>query len=310
MIHNFFKIIIGLLIAQNLSFGRDNEQLSVAHGLASIQGRRPTMEDDHAVKIPFLKDDPFSYFFAIYDGHGGPDIARFCAKNVHKMVAKVYSSSPDMSKALIEGIESADRELDQSDLKFKAQSSGSTAAIAIVKDGSLHVAHAGDARVILCRNGLAIPLTEDHKPNNRIERKRIEQAGGKVFTYGVPRVGGLAVSRAIGDHALRPLGVIATPDAKNITIEDSDAFVLLACDGIFEPNISCQEAIDVVQESLEKNKGNPEAAHIAANDLTEYAYARGSGDNLSALVLVFNKKVRSQEIHAESEPAQDQTIIE
>jgi serine/threonine protein phosphatase PrpC len=59
------------------------------------------------------------------------------------------------------------------------------------------VANAGDSRCILCRHNAAVPLTEDHKPNNPGEERRIQAAGGFV-TEG--RVNGcLNLSRAIGD---------------------------------------------------------------------------------------------------------------
>lgn len=41
----------------------------------------------------------------------------------------------------------------------------------------MFVANAGDSRCVLSRNGKAIPLSEDHKPENEEERRRIEKAG-------------------------------------------------------------------------------------------------------------------------------------
>lgn len=50
------------------------------------------------------------------------------------------------------------------------------------EDGTLKVltAHAGDCRAVMCRDFGAIRLTEDHKPEKKEERRRIEAAGGKV----------------------------------------------------------------------------------------------------------------------------------
>jgi serine/threonine protein phosphatase PrpC len=39
----------------------------------------------------------------------------------------------------------------------------------------------GDSRCVLCQNGKAIPLSEDHKPMNDQEKKRIEAAGHEVM---------------------------------------------------------------------------------------------------------------------------------
>lgn len=49
----------------------------------------------------------------------------------------------------------------------------------ITKD-ELICANAGDARSVLSRDGKAVPLSEDHKPDDEKEKARIEAAGGMV----------------------------------------------------------------------------------------------------------------------------------
>lgn len=46
-------------------------------------------------------------------------------------------------------------------------------------------------------------------------------------------MGALAMSRALGDHALRPYGVIADPDVAMYTRQPEDEFLLLASDGLW-----------------------------------------------------------------------------
>ena len=49
------------------------------------------------------------------------------------------------------------------------------------------------------KDGVAVDLSEDHKPESEIEKNRVEKAGGKITKDG--RVnGGLNLSRALGDH--------------------------------------------------------------------------------------------------------------
>merc|ERR1711924_228583 len=45
-------------------------------------------------------------------------------------------------------------------------------------------ANCGDSRAVLCRGGLAVDLSGDHKPNDPQERSRIEAAGGAVVMWG------------------------------------------------------------------------------------------------------------------------------
>ena len=75
--------------------------------------------------------------------------------------------------------------------------------------GVLYAAHCGDSRAVLCRQGRAVRLTEDHKPNLPPERQRIQAVGGRVEFSRCWRVifepqegrsgSGLAVSRSFGD---------------------------------------------------------------------------------------------------------------
>jgi len=58
-------------------------------------------------------------------------------------------------------------------------------------------ANSGDSRSILGRAGKVIALSEDHKPENVEEKRRIEAAGGFVEDNRVN--GSLALSRALGD---------------------------------------------------------------------------------------------------------------
>lgn len=53
-----------------------------------------------------------------------------------------------------------------------------------MKGSELWVANAGDSRAVLCRNGQAVALSEDHKPQSEAERNRITAAGGFVSDVG------------------------------------------------------------------------------------------------------------------------------
>lgn len=42
--------------------------------------------------------------------------------------------------------------------------------IALVGERQLYVANVGDSRAVLCRNGTALPLTDDQKPEREDEK--------------------------------------------------------------------------------------------------------------------------------------------
>ena len=62
--------------------------------------------------------------------------------------------------------------------------SGCTAVVALLVGRELYVANAGDSRCVVCRDGKAIEMSYDHKPEDEIERTRINKAGGRVTQDG------------------------------------------------------------------------------------------------------------------------------
>ena len=72
----------------------------------------------------------------------------------------------------------------------------------MLRGKDLYVANAGDSRCVVSREAKAVDMSVDHKPEDDLERNRIEKAGGRVTADG--RVnGGLNLSRAIGNKYLR-----------------------------------------------------------------------------------------------------------
>ena len=66
-----------------------------------------------------------------------------------------------------------------------------------VTETQIFVANAGDSRCVACVDGKTLPLSFDHKPDDRNEKGRIKQAGGYVSKGRINET--LNVSRSIGD---------------------------------------------------------------------------------------------------------------
>ena len=74
---------------------------------------------------------------------------------------------------------------------------GTTATVVLITRTQMICANAGDSRTVLSKGGRAKDMSEDHKPENPGELRRIQAAGGFVEDG---RVNGmLALSRALGD---------------------------------------------------------------------------------------------------------------
>ncbi|XP_058055913.1 probable protein phosphatase CG10417 isoform X2 [Anopheles bellator] len=174
--------------------------------------------------------------------------------------------------------------------------SGCTAVVALLHEKDLYVANAGDSRCVVCRNGKALEMSFDHKPEDTIEFKRIEKAGGRVTLDG--RVnGGLNLSRAIGDHGYKMNGFLppeeqmisALPDIQKITIGSEDDFMVLACDGIWN-FMTSDEVVQFVQERI--NKPGIALSKICEelfdNCLAQDTKGDGTGcDNMTAIIVQF-----------------------
>lgn len=82
-----------------------------------------------------------------------------------------------------------------------AKSSGAVAVSCFIAGNQIYCINLGDCRAVLCRNGKAIDLSQDHKAGLQSEIIRVKQAGG--YVVGGRVAGRLAVSRAFGDHELK-----------------------------------------------------------------------------------------------------------
>lgn len=149
----------------------------------------------------------------------------------------------------------------------------------------LYVANVGDSRVVLSKNGKAVRLTVDHRPNDPDEQRRVKDAGGHIINQRVNAI--LAVTRAIGDVYLQPI-VTSDPHTcfTSLSTSAGDEFLIIACDGIWDV-VSDQDAVDLI-----KDEQDPRVASVKLRD---HAYSTGSTDNISVAVVRLRKTVGNEE---------------
>ncbi|KAL5541285.1 hypothetical protein UlMin_042507 [Ulmus minor] len=271
---------------------------SLSHGSISVIGRRRVMEDAVAVE----KFDS-RHFFAVYDGHGGSGVANACRDRLHVLLAKEVEGSTrrrgsvvDWEKVMSSCFLKMDEEVGGSGIKDHGDGAmsntvGSTAVVVIVGKGEIVVANCGDSRVVLCRGAAAVPLSHDHKPDLPVEKERLEAARGRIINRNGSRMlGVLSTSRSIGDRYLKPY-VISEPEVMVYERTDSDTFLVIASDGLWDV-VSNEFACEVVRRCFDGqirrrfSEGVSESsAAEAAALLAELAMARGSNDNISVIVV-------------------------
>lgn len=301
----------------------------IAWGYSGMQGWRVNMEDAHFA-LPSLDSGSWAdtAAFGVLDGHGGEQVAKFCERHLPREIA--CGSSKECCGALVRAFHRMDELLENPEVQdeLRSYSSGSsglmsvvggpwqpvrvnpawvgcTANVCLIRSNSIIVANAGDSRTVLCRNGQAVPLSEDHKPNLPVERDRIANAGGTVERQQVGPIvqyrvnGNLNLSRSIGDleykknTALRreEQMICSTPDVSTFPRESGDEFLVMACDGVWDV-VDCQDAVDFVRQRLQLGM---RPLSLIMEELLDFcvspdlAMTTGlGGDNMTAILIVFH----------------------
>mmetsp|Transcript_20324 Transcript_20324/g.40312 ORF Transcript_20324/g.40312 Transcript_20324/m.40312 type:complete len:209 (+) Transcript_20324:242-868(+) len=182
--------------------------------------------------------------------------------------------------------------------RFVTDTSGSTGVCCLLRRNTgegntrgrtqIFVANCGDSRAVLATGGGSTGerLSHDHKGECLVEQQRIARLGG--FTHSGRTLGVLAVSRSFGDHAFKDF-VTADPYVASRDLEspEENPFLIVCCDGVWDV-ISDDEAVAMVKEAASKDlEGAWCSGNLIAKALVDEATRRGSGDNLSAVVVFF-----------------------
>lgn len=260
-------------------------------GAAEMQGYRNEQEDYHSIHLS-LPGHLSHSFVGVYDGHSGSKVSAWLQQELYQRIAKL---SDPMNQADVAKV------IQQADLDYIAQQenepNGSACIMTVFKENKdqkswdVMVANVGDSRVILVKaDGSFNALSNDHKPEDPEERKRIEAAGGTVSDNRVD--GQLAMSRAMGDSGykaqknLKPheQKVTAVAECMTATAQVGD-LLLICCDGIVEVLTNEQVAAFL----HEQRKSHTDPALLAAA-LIENSLKAGSKDNHTAVIVDFGSK--------------------
>uniref|UniRef100_A0AC35TR53 PPM-type phosphatase domain-containing protein n=1 Tax=Rhabditophanes sp. KR3021 TaxID=114890 RepID=A0AC35TR53_9BILA len=170
--------------------------------------------------------------------------------------------------------------------------SGSTAVVVVIHNDDIFVANAGDSRALLCRNGAPVELSFDHKPEDIIEKTRIEAAGGYISADG--RVnGGLNLSRALGDHAykkneeftLEQQMITSKPDVIKEKLTAEDKFLIVACDGIWN-SMTNTEVVQFIENLWETDSLKTICYKLLHNCIADSTDNDGTGCDNETIILI------------------------
>lgn len=193
----------------------------------------------------------------VFDGHGsrGEKASEFCMTRLPELLAADRAALvADPAACMKANLLTLDEELRTTSAhSMFMDGSGTTAVVVYLRGQAMWVANVGDSRAVKAsREGpkgalTATDLSVDHKLDSPSERERIEGRGGdvrrsdastplRVYYQGAT---GLAMSRSIGDGALKLAGVTAEADVTNWVVDPAsaasgDLFLILASDGVWE----------------------------------------------------------------------------
>jgi PPM family protein phosphatase len=227
-------------------------------GATTDTGRvREANEDAFLVEAPL---------FGVADGMGGHlagDVASRTA--VETITTRAEQDSPGDTGSLARLVREANHEIwkkAQSDASLHGM--GTTCTLAMLDDTSLHIAHVGDSRAYLFRDGDLSQITEDHTLVGRMVRE------GRLRPEEAER----HPQRSI---VTRALGVDPDVEVDTQTIELREGDRILIC----SDGLSSMVDQDSIAEVLDDKADPQDASEL----LVQLANDAGGEDNITAVVI-------------------------
>jgi serine/threonine protein phosphatase PrpC len=224
---------------------------------------------DHDV---ILRDDAAGegLLIAVFDGMGGHDSGQDASAMASRAVRDLYRPTVprDVGRAMRRYVQEAHKRLYWSVKGEGPVAMGTTLTACWVIESRASWTSVGDSRLYLFRDGAVKQVSSDHTAHQFARRDGMPETGPnhlvQSFIFG---------SRGLGDNT--SLRLEQGLDAGTFSLERGDR-LLLCTDGVWA-------SIDDAQ--IGEVLRNPGTAGQAAAALVERAIARGSTDNLTALVV-------------------------
>lgn len=225
--------------------------------LACDIGRKRKNNEDYVLacepQMPVLRDDK-GHLYIVADGIGGGAGGEIASRFAALAVAYHYYQAPAPPlRSLHIAVARANDSLRQyAQTHSRLATMGTTIVCAVVRDERLYVAHVGDSRAYLLRDGHLRPLTEDHNLAAQLAREGIiskQQARQHPQRHLLLRSLG-AESNVWADSAEMALqphdGIILCSDGLTRHVEEAEIGAI--CAGSPEPQQAVQALIALANE--------------------------------------------------------------
>ncbi len=239
-------------------------QIRLVHAGRSVVGRRANNEDSH---VYLGGDDPGEGVRVVVGdglgGHAGGEVASRIAVDV---VAEAYAAAPgsDVARRLTHAVEAANAAVFRRAGEDPGLAGMGTTLTALVLQGNeAVVAHVGDSRAYLFRNGVPSRLTRDHSVGAELG---IQDGDDTVARPPHAHM----LTRALGASALVRVDASDPP----LAVQAGDIF-LLCSDGLSGTVTETDMALAVTRDDPE----------TAARRLVDLALERGGTDNVTVEIV-------------------------
>ena len=247
--------------------------------------------EDKSKSILNFNNNPNELLLELFDGHGGENVSCYLQKNYAKIYKKyLYETKNNIVDSFSMSFNQIDEDIKNQPNVENQGSTGTIIHIIREKNNRLFIfnANVGDSRASLISAKKIIRLSQDHRTDDKDERKRIISEGGLIMNGRVN--GELMLTRSFGDFDFKPnkknvkyinseiirfrRGVICEPFVTQIEIDQSisNQFLFLASDGVWDV-ISEEE----VQQLIKVNNDTKSLSSI----IIEKALIKKAWDNLS-----------------------------
>ena len=247
--------------------------------------------EDKSKSILNFNNNPNELLLELFDGHGGENVSCYLQKNYAKIYKKyLYETKNNIVDSFSMSFNHIDEDIKNQPNVENQGSTGTIIHIIREKNNRLFIfnANVGDSRASLISAKKIIRLSQDHRTDDKDERKRVISEGGLIMNGRVN--GELMLTRSFGDFDFKPnkknvkyinseiirfrRGVICEPFVTQIEIDQSisNQFLFLASDGVWDV-ISEEE----VQQLIKVNNDTKSLSSI----IIEKALIKKAWDNLS-----------------------------
>jgi len=244
--------------------------------------------------------------YGVVDGHGprGEEVAQMVKEQITHLVENEIKEGNKMSVVIERVVQNLEQEICKNPLM---EDSGATLSLAVLTEQNLlTLACVGDCSAVIGTLNAgeieAIELLSRHRPDNPLEKERIEKAGGKIdgeyVVHPLHEDKVIATTRTLGDKDMKKpslFGIVSTPEIHQWNITKNDKFALLSSDGLL--SVSHQTVVSAAWNLLNQHqpRTNTDVQEVSrilleqleqttSDELEENRYQ----DDTTAVLIIFN----------------------